>query len=149
VSGVINMNKKISKVISVLIMFSVFFSASCKEKKVILLPPEPYDIFIKDTTEKMCNKMLYCYKKMYRTVSPERQKEISVENCRNGALKDLDLKISLHDQKMKILSVMCYDSVINTECDQMAVTALWNPACVQLRDMSNAIRNAATDERIR
>lgn len=118
----------------VLILIS---AVSCSEKKYTLLPGEPYRPFIEDAAGKICEKMLVCYRKIYRTVAPVRQREISVQNCRKSALENLDEKLAQHTGKMKTLSVICYAAILDAPCDQMAVTALWNPACVQLRDLSN------------
>ncbi len=131
------MKNKILKRIIILIVTVPVFLFSCSEKKETLLPPEPYGVFIEDAAGKICSRMLKCYRKMYRTVSPERQKEISAENCRSSALDRIDEKLAVHTDKMKLLSVMCYSAILDADCDQLAVTALWNPACVQLRDISN------------
>ena len=111
----------------------LFFASGCGEK---LPPADDYPHFIRKSTELMCGKMLQCYEKLYRTVSVEMRGEITVENCMSHGLDNLDEKLKRHTPQMKLLSVKCYESLLETPCNKFAEASMFNQECAMLRNAS-------------
>lgn len=111
----------------------------CRKKEP---PPiEDYPHFLEVSTDLICERMLFCYQKIYRTLSPQLQRRISPKSCRRAALKDLKAKLAYHTPLMKILSAQCYRAVLDAPCGRIAAVAVWEPACLLLRrETENALQ---------
>jgi hypothetical protein len=107
--------------------------SGCAGKTTDLPPSENYEGFLKQVTPLLCEKMLVCYEKLTRTVSPEAFRELTPENCARVALQNLETKIAAHSESMKKLSIICYEAELSAPCHQFATIAYWHPACSALR----------------
>lgn len=112
------------------LLLLMLFSCDSPEK---LPDTTDYAEFITQSADLMCHKIQRCYIKFYRTLSPEMQQRISLKRCRKSALRDLDTKLARHTPRMKILSAICYEAILDSPCKRFAVVAIWHPACLQLR----------------
>ena len=127
------------KIFCVFFLIHVFM-ISCRQEKVSLPDPKKdYKAYIVKATGAMCEKMLGCYEKINRNVSPEFQKLITKEKCTERALKDLDEKLSVQTPTMLIHSVSCYDAILDTDCKEMGLVSMYHPSCISLRDESNKV----------
>ncbi len=81
----------------------------------------------------MCDKMIYCYKPVYRTMSPELQNQISVDECVKVATANLKKNAALHSPMLKMFALSCYDDLLAGSCDTIAQDAIMNPSCLQMR----------------
>jgi len=117
----------------------VLFGSGCGEKKESLPPAGNYREFIEVSSRLLCAKMLRCYEKLTRTVSPASQSELTPEKCSATATRDLDEKLALHTEPMKQLSVFCYTALLKAPCHRFALQAYWDPACHKLREESEKI----------
>ena len=123
-------------IIAISLTAVIIVSSSFCAKEKELPPPENYKLFTEVSAELLCEKMLVCYEKLYRTVSPALRKELTVDSCKKTALKDLDKKLALHTPRMKFLSVSCYKAILKTPCNQFAAISVFDPTCSALRKES-------------
>ncbi|MDH5656396.1 MAG: hypothetical protein OEZ34_10840 [Spirochaetia bacterium] len=129
---------KIKSAISLILVLN-FVSLQCGREE--LPPPDNYKNFIEVSADLMCRKMMKCYEKLYRTVSQEARRKITSENCRKTVLVDLDSKLEKHTPKMKLLSVQCYQKILDTPCNKFAEISMFAPECMSLRIESIAAYN--------
>lgn len=105
---------------------------ACKPERK-LPPTTDYRTFLEGSAQVMCEKMIECYSGLFFSISPELRKSITVEGCRAAALRDLDFKLSRHTDRMKQLSIVCYQAILDSQCKEVGTTYFWNPACFALR----------------
>ncbi len=127
------------KIITILIVVLVLSAAACKQKKTELPSPLDYSAYITAAAEALCTKMIQCSEKLYRTISPDLQQQITVDKCREAALENLEEKLKKHTPAMKQYSVLCYTAVFDAPCNQFAAIAIWNPACAALKAESEKV----------
>lgn len=130
-----------------LVLLLTFAGCSQKAKPVELPSIANYPEFLKVSSDALCKKMLTCYEKMYRTLSPELKVQVNVQSCVDSALSNLDEKLAVHTDEMKLFSKLCYQAAIETPCDQFAAVAAFYPACTKLRDLSAVAYEQARERR--
>lgn len=119
------------------LFFIASFSLSCEKHSAADFSADPEaEEFFRISAKRMCEKMIECYRPIYRTVSPDLRKQINVENCTELALTQLKENAHLHTSGLKFLASSCYNELLNTSCDDFARKAFWSPACFQLRKKS-------------
>lgn len=124
------------------LFISTFLLALSQCGKKELPPINDYPHFLEVSTERICDRMLYCYQKIYRTLSPQLQRRITPEGCRRAALKNLEVKLAYHTPLMKTLSAQCYEAILEAPCKTIAAVAVWNPSCLLLRrETENVLKN--------
>ena len=114
---------------------------SCTDKKKKLPPLEPYSSFISVATEEVCKKVLECNSSFIRTFPKELAKEITVQNCKNEILKDLDFKLSVQTEKSKELSKSCFEKIIHVDCKDFQMISFSEFSCIELNRESKNIYN--------
>ncbi len=100
------------------------------------LRPDPvtdYPAYVAWASRGICDRILFCFSSLARSVSPEKQKQITVANCSASALKDLDRKIALHTPSMRENSVKCYETLLEADCFDFGALVYWDPSCMMLR----------------
>lgn len=127
-----------SRTILATVLLSVLsFAGSCREPKPTLPSPANYPEFVKASAEAICTRLKYCTTKIIRTLSPGLQNRVTVDGCVDTALTEVDAKLAVHTPQMIQFSVICYQAIVEAPCNQIAFMAYWNPACTQLRQISN------------
>ena len=116
-----------------LILFLFLFLFSCKEKLPNL---NPYNEFLKISSEKICKKMIKCNQNFIRTFSDEEIKNISVESCQNKILQNFDEKLKYQTEEMKLLSKSCYEKILEIDCKSFMFVTFTELSCVNLNLLS-------------
>lgn len=85
------------------------------------------------SAHKICNKMIQCYRPIYRTASPDLRAQITLENCESTALSHLEENSSMHTAAMRASASACFNELLELSCDDFIRQSFWNPSCLQLR----------------
>jgi hypothetical protein len=100
---------------------------------------EPFEIFIKRSSKELCEKMTSCNATFIRTFPKHLQKEVTVETCQESLLIDLEEKLSLHTDSMKLLARACYEKILAANCTQYLALAFGDISCYSLKKESDAV----------
>lgn len=103
--------------------------SSCKQTLPSL---EPYSVFVEKSVDLVCKKMLKCNESFIRTFPVENRKNISLENCKNSALSDLDSKLKQQTESMKTLSKSCYEKILEIDCKDFLTVSFTDLSCLSL-----------------
>jgi hypothetical protein len=96
-----------------------------------------YNEFIDYHVNYFCKKSIECNQPLIRTISVEEQKKVTVETCIQTAKEEIQNKLKLHTEEMKLLSVSCYAALRDANCKKMLLVQFTHPACLKLRETSN------------
>lgn len=133
--------------LSVILLVSIFSLSFCKREEPRPDPAADYEAYIHWASGRICSRILDCFSNLYRTVSPDLQKEITVENCRTAALENLKSKLDLHTPSMKANSVKCYETLLEASCPDFGTLAYWDPSCMLLRRETDLVYKKAAADR--
>lgn len=127
----------------ILLLFAGIASGCGEQKEMTPDPVTDYEGFIRFNADRICEKSLRCMVRLTRSMSPETKKLLDAEQCKNAALKNLEEKLALHTPQMKMLSVSCYQAILDSSCKKFAETAYWDLNCLQLRKLSKKVYREA------
>jgi hypothetical protein len=116
------------------ILMTIIFITSCKPALPSL---EPYSVFVEKSVDLVCKKMLKCNESFIRTFPAENRKNITLENCRNSALSDLDPKLKQQTETMKALSKSCYEKILEIDCKGILTIPFSDLSCLSLTSESS------------
>lgn len=139
-------HKKINFTIFRVILFFILVLFSNCEKKVNR-EDESYKDFLKRSSHALCEKIISCNSNVIRTFPKNLQKEASVEVCEETLLVDLQEKLSLHTDSMKLLSKSCYEKILEANCTQYLALAFGDLSCYSLKKESDLVYSKAREEK--
>ena len=120
-----------------LLLASVSVAGCTDRQESVPDPVADYPGYIRATTGLLCEKMLTCYEKIYRGLPAPDRALVTRETCEAAALENLEWKLARHTDEARGYSVICYRSLLNADCNQIAAVSAFDPGCLELRRRSD------------
>ena len=117
--------------------FFLLLLVTCSPQPQPLPESANFREYIEVVSQRMCHKMHSCYAKIFRTLPGAISEKIDGKQCVSTVLKNSDYKIPLHTPKMKLLSVACYNAILEAPCKSFGEVAFFQPECIELNYMAD------------
>lgn len=131
--------------IFILSFFILFFLLNCTKKTS---SDESFEIFLKRSSRELCEKIISCNSNVIRTFPKNLQKEVTVEVCQDTLLVDLEEKVKLHTDSMKLLTKSCYEKILEANCTQYLALAYGDLSCYSLKKESDMVYAKAREKKV-
>jgi len=110
---------------------------------------ESLEVFLTRSSRELCEKIISCNSNVIRTFPKNLQKEVTVEVCQDTLLVELEEKVKLHTDSMKLLAKSCYEKILEANCTQYLALAYGDLSCYSLKKESDMVYAKAREKKVK